>query len=112
VNSFLFLSSKCSTDLCRRFLPSSAIIITEYNKGDINKDRIDLFIHRNNSIQIIIAQLIDNKVNRNLVFIEFNSSFFCFFVKNKNHSLKNDDIRTHQIVFQYEQKNYFNMMCE
>jgi hypothetical protein len=78
INHFLFFSSKCSTDLCRRFLPSSAIIITEYNKGDINKDRIDLFVHRNNSIQSIIAQLIDNKVNRNLVFIEFNSSFFVF----------------------------------
>ncbi|CAF4436886.1 unnamed protein product, partial [Adineta steineri] len=28
-NEFLFFSTKCSVDLCKRFLPSSTIIITE-----------------------------------------------------------------------------------
>jgi len=86
VNNFLFLSSKCSKDLCRKYLPSSAIFLTEDNK-----DRIDLIIHKNNSIQIILAHMINNRVN---------------------YSSKLGDIRTNQIVFQYEKKNYFNMMCE
>jgi len=33
-------------------------------------------------------------------------------MKNKNYSLKNGDIQTNQIVFQYEENKYFNMMCE
>jgi len=88
INNFLFLSSKCSKDLCRKYLPSSAIMFTEYNK-----DRIDLIIHKNYSIQIIIAHMINNRINM-------------------NYSLKIGDIQTNQIVFQYDEKKYFNMMCE
>jgi hypothetical protein len=33
-------------------------------------------------------------------------------MKNENHYVKNGDIRTSQIVFEYEKNNYFNMMCE
>ncbi len=40
-----------------------------------------------------------------MIFIEFD-------IKKKNSSWKNGDIRTNQIVFQYDEKKYFNMMCE
>ena len=62
--NFFFFSSKCSIDSCRRFLPSSTIIITEYNKEDINIERIDLILHVNHSTQLIIGQLTND---RNLV---------------------------------------------
>jgi hypothetical protein len=64
LNEFLFFSTKCSTDSCRRFLPSSSTIITEYDKDDINIERIDLIIHVNRSTQLIIGRLTND---RNLV---------------------------------------------
>jgi len=64
MNEFLFFSTKCSIDSCRRFLPSSSTIITEYDKEDINIERIDLIIHVNRSTQLIIGRLTNH---RNLV---------------------------------------------
>jgi hypothetical protein len=57
INNFLFLSLKCSTNLCRKYLPSSVIILNEYKKN-----RIDLFLHHNSSI---IVQLTNDRVNLN-----------------------------------------------
>jgi hypothetical protein len=68
VNDYLFFLLTCSTDLCRKFLPSSIRIITEYQKGDINIDRIDLFIDMKQSSQIVIGQLTNDRVN--MIFIE------------------------------------------
>ncbi|CAF0771512.1 unnamed protein product [Adineta steineri] len=56
-NEFLFFSTKCSVDLCKRFLPSSTIIITEFEKGNVNIERIDVVIQINYSTQLIIGQL-------------------------------------------------------
>jgi hypothetical protein len=56
-NEFLFFSTKCSTDLCRRSLPSTATIITEYNTGDVNKDQIDFIVQVNQSTRLILGQL-------------------------------------------------------
>ena len=57
-NEFLYFSSKCSQALCNKSLPLSATIITQYNKGDIHRDRIDIVIH---STQLIIGKLTNEK---------------------------------------------------
>jgi hypothetical protein len=64
VNNFLFFSTKCSIDSCRRFLDFSAKIITEYRKGDINIERIDFIINQDYSYQIVLGELANKKVNR------------------------------------------------
>jgi len=65
VNNFLFFSTKCSTNSCRRYLPLSVRMITEYRKNDINIERIDLTMNRD---QIIVGELANNKVKRNILF--------------------------------------------
>lgn len=66
-NEFLYFSSKCSIDSCKKFLPSSTTIITEYEKDDINIERIDVIIHVDRSTQLVIGQLTNDKnlVRRN-----------------------------------------------
>lgn len=58
LNYFLFFSSKCSTDLCEKSLPTSAIILTE----NVDKYRVDLFMQRNYSNQILIGESIEDRV--------------------------------------------------
>jgi hypothetical protein len=89
VNNFLFFSTKCSTDSCRKFVEFSARMIIEYRKGDINIERISFITNRDYANQIVIGEL-----------------------ANKKNFVKNGQIRTNQIVFEYQTENYFNMMCE
>ncbi|CAF3359556.1 unnamed protein product [Rotaria sp. Silwood1] len=94
INEFLLFSSKCSKDLCKKFVPTTASIITQYKTGNINVEKINLVFYGNHSNQLMIGKLTDDKYLRT------------------SSSLHNGDILTNQIVFQYEDNNYVNMMCE
>ncbi|CAF4528892.1 unnamed protein product [Rotaria socialis] len=90
VNEFLHFLSKCSKDLCKKSIPSTATIITEYKTGHINIERINLIFHESHPSQLLIGKLTDDKYLRT------------------NYSLKNGDIRTNQILFEYDDRNYLN----
>ncbi|CAF0814847.1 unnamed protein product [Rotaria sp. Silwood1] len=94
INEFLLFSSKCSKDLCKKFVPTTASIITQYKTGNINVEKINLVFYGNHSNQLMIGKLTDDKYLRT------------------SSSLHNGDILTNQIVFQYEDNNYVNMMCD
>ncbi|CAF3329047.1 unnamed protein product [Rotaria socialis] len=54
VNEFLHFLSKCSKDLCKKSIPSTATIITEYKTGHINIERINLIFHESHPSQLLI----------------------------------------------------------
>ena len=60
-NEFLFFSSTCSKDSCRKLIPSTATILTEYNTGDMDINQMNLIIYANRSTQLLITQLINTK---------------------------------------------------
>ncbi|CAF1070915.1 unnamed protein product [Rotaria sordida] len=61
-NEFLLFSSKCSKDLCRKFIPTTATIITEYKTGDRNIEKINIIFRDNNhSSQLMIGHLTEDK---------------------------------------------------
>ena len=73
VNNFLFFLSKCSTDSCRRFLPSSVRVITEFSKEDRSIEQIDLISQQTSSDQIFIGKLTKSRVRRKIYFEERSS---------------------------------------
>lgn len=56
-NEFLFFSSKCSKDSCKRSIPSTATILTEYQTGKIHIERINLFFYGSHSNEFMIGKL-------------------------------------------------------
>ena len=110
VNTWVFFSSNCSIDSCRKFLPHSAQILTQFNAEDSNRIHHDSYIHYRHSNQIIVQELINNRVKS---ILDVNNEWFRFLiVKKKSLTRKNGDIRTDQIVFQYSDRTFYNMMCE
>ncbi|CAF3337999.1 unnamed protein product [Rotaria sp. Silwood1] len=61
INEFLLFSSKCSKDLCKKFVPTTASIITQYKTGNINVEKINLVFYGNHSNQLMIGKLTDDK---------------------------------------------------
>ncbi|CAF2727915.1 unnamed protein product [Rotaria sp. Silwood2] len=60
-NELLLFSSKCSKDLCRKFIPTTATIITEYKTGYTSIEKINLIFHGNHSSKLMIGKLTDHK---------------------------------------------------
>ncbi|UJR28359.1 hypothetical protein I4U23_009601 [Adineta vaga] len=94
ISELIYFSSKCSNELCKRYTPLLTTIITKFSKEEIILNQINSFVHSDSSISYLISHFLKNRT-----------------FKTNTTSLRNKEVQTHQILFQYEKNIYLDMMC-
>lgn len=77
VNTWLFFSSNCSIDSCRKSFPHSAQILTQSDADDSDRIHHDSYIHYRHSNQIIVQELTNNRVKS---ILDVNNEWFHFLI--------------------------------